>query len=99
MSVAAGDWVPESNGGIQAGGDWKARLIPGKKGPAPCLANAITFLRNDPAWVEVFGFDEFAHAVMVTRESPLGGDPRRFGDHEERLVADFLRSEEHTSEL
>jgi predicted P-loop ATPase len=90
VSDAAGDWVPDASESA-AVADWKARLIPGKNGPAACLANAITCLRTHPAWVAVLAWDSFAQVVMILRDSPFGGEPRRVTDHEERLAANWLQ--------
>jgi len=86
----AGDWVPQPNS-APAVEHWREALIKGRNGPAPLLANAITALRRDPAWSDVFAFDEFALSASIRKESPLGGDRRVITDHEERLTADWLQ--------
>jgi predicted P-loop ATPase len=89
MSSTAGDWVPDPSGGARE--DWKAGLIKGRNGPAPVLANAVTALRNDPAWRGVFAFDELGLCAVIRKESPLGVEPREVGDHEDRLTATWLQ--------
>lgn len=90
MSATADEWVPEANG--NGGEDWQAGLIRGRGGPVACLANAVTALRNDPAWRDVLAFDEFSvHAMIVSKDSPLGGEPRAASDHDDRLAADWLQ--------
>lgn len=87
------DWVPEPS--REKGPpveDWKEGLIRGRSGPAPVLANAVTAFRRDPAWREALAFDEFSvHAMIVRKDSPLGGEPRAAGDHEDRLAAEWLQ--------
>jgi putative DNA primase/helicase len=60
--------------------------------PKPVLANAITALRYDPAWVGVLAYDEFSLFVVTKKSAPW---PKTIGtnwsDHDDSLAADWLQ--------
>jgi hypothetical protein len=75
---------------------WRNNLIVSATGsPKPLLANAITALRDAPAWQGVLSFDEFAFETIVEAAPPwwmdLYWDPRPWSPHDDLLVTDWLQ--------
>ena len=53
--------------------DWKTRLLVTSTGtPRPLLANAITALREAPAWFGVLAYDEFSRETVIRSAPPSG---------------------------
>jgi predicted P-loop ATPase len=80
--------------------DWKSRLLLSKSGaPKPILANAITALREAPAWWNVLAYDEFARETVIRAAPPW--DPkldrwvqRAWTPHDDLLTTEWLQREE-----
>jgi predicted P-loop ATPase len=52
-------------------GGWKSRLLRSDSGKLLAAhANVALYLQNDPVWVGVLGYDEFAGRVCVLRQPP-----------------------------
>jgi putative DNA primase/helicase len=50
---------------------WRKRIWRNDRGdPEPITANAITILRNDPAWASVLAWDDFAQGVVFRQPAP-----------------------------
>ena len=53
--------------------DWRDLLVRQKHGGLQeSLHNLVTILENDPAWVGLYAFDEFANQVQRRRRTPYG---------------------------
>lgn len=86
-----------------ASDDWRDRLLyrKTKNGQAiiDCVANAVTALKNDPAWAGVLAWDEFKRAIVCRKpppwyadDAPAGGDPNRpWSDNDGGRVSNWLR--------
>jgi predicted P-loop ATPase len=59
--------------------------------PKPCLANAIQFLRYDPAWQGVLGYNTFSLHAMALKSPPWGGICGRWTDNMDSLAAEWLQ--------
>jgi predicted P-loop ATPase len=76
---------------------WRERLILTTTGtPKPLLANAITALREAPAWVGVLGYDQFAMETIVDGAPPwdfktLAWVSRAWSSHDDLLAAEWLQ--------
>jgi predicted P-loop ATPase len=76
---------------------WREHLILTNTGtPKPLLANAITALREAPAWQGVLGYDQFAMETMVEGHPPWDfktaeWEPRAWLSHDDLLTADWLQ--------
>src|SRR6478735_2737349 len=75
---------------------WRANLIlTGTGAPKPLLANAITALREAPAWQGVLAYDEFALETVVTDAPPwhmgLQWATRAWSSHDDLLAAEWLQ--------
>lgn len=97
MSTPEETWLPAPilNGKPEApppgeAGDWKARLIRTKYGPAAVLANAIIGFRS-PEMRSVVAFDLFSLSAVIRAKAPWGSENCTVTDHEERLAADWLQ--------
>jgi hypothetical protein len=79
--------------------NWKSKLLLTSAGtPRPLLANAITALRESPAWSFVLAYDEFAGETIVRAAPPW--DPgirswiqRPWTSHDDLLTAEWLQRE------
>lgn len=62
----------------RAGGKgWEERLLRNDRGELESVtANAITILRNDPAWADVLAWDDFAQAIVFRSPPPWCHDDR-----------------------
>jgi predicted P-loop ATPase len=78
--------------------DWRRILITNKDGnPRPLLANALTALRNDPAWQGVLAFNEFAVRIEIQSRTPWGKEPgEQWTDNDDRLTSEWLQKESIT---
>jgi putative DNA primase/helicase len=76
---------------IQAG--WKARLLPGQRGPLALVANAITALRYAPEWGGVLSFNESAIQTIAAKAPPFehASIPFIWADHHDVLAAAWLQ--------
>lgn len=84
-------------------GSWRARLLyrETNKGSeiVDCPANAVTILRNDPAWGGVLAWNEFNQAIVCRRAAPWAqddapkvADPKRpWSDTDGVRVQNWLR--------
>jgi predicted P-loop ATPase len=76
---------------------WRQNLIVGSTGaPKPLLANAITALRDAPAWQGVLSFDEFAVETVADNAPPwdlssLEWISRAWSPHDDLLATDWLQ--------
>ena len=75
---------------------WRANLIvTGTGAPKPLLANAITALREAPAWRGVLAYDQFALETVVTDAPPwhmgLQWATRAWSSHDDLLAAEWLQ--------
>lgn len=75
---------------------WRDHLIlTGTGAPKPLLANAITALREAPAWQGVLAYDEFALETVVTDSPPwhmgLRWTSRAWSSHDDLLTAEWLQ--------
>ena len=75
---------------------WRANLILTVTGaPKPLLANAITALREAPAWQGVLAYNEFALETVVTDAPPwhmgLRWTNRAWSSHDGLLAAEWLQ--------
>jgi predicted P-loop ATPase len=75
-------------------GDWHANLIRSANDqPKALLANAITALRDSPAWKNVLAYNEFTMGILATKATPWGGAVDEWTDHDDRLITDWLQHE------
>lgn len=80
--------------------DWKSKLLTSKFGaPKPLLANAITALREAPAWSCVLAYDEFARETIIRSAPPWdiklqNWVSRARTSHDDLLFAEWLQREE-----
>jgi predicted P-loop ATPase len=80
--------------------DWKSRLLLTTSGtPRPLLANAITALRESPAWHGVLSYDEFARETVVRSAPPWDIKltkwvQRPWSAHDDLLTAEWLQRED-----
>jgi predicted P-loop ATPase len=78
---------------------WRDRLILTNTGnPKPLLANAITALREAPAWSDVLSFDEFAVETKVHNAPPWDVKfsqwiERSWSSNDDLLTAEWLQRE------
>jgi predicted P-loop ATPase len=76
---------------------WRQHLILTKTDtPKPLLANAITALREAPAWHGVLAYDQFAMETIVDAAPPwdsktLGWLSRAWSSHDDLLTAEWLQ--------
>jgi predicted P-loop ATPase len=76
---------------------WRGHLLLTTTGtPKPLLANAITALREAPAWQGVLAYDEFAMESIVSGAPPwdfksLQWVPRAWASHDDLLTAEWLQ--------
>ena len=75
---------------------WRANLIvTGAGAPKPLLANAITALREAPAWQGVLAYDQFALETVVSDVPPwlmdLEWTPRAWSPHDDLLATEWLQ--------
>jgi predicted P-loop ATPase len=75
---------------------WRANLIvTGAGAPKPLLANAITALREAPAWQGVLAYDQFALETVVSDAPPwhmgLQWATRAWSPHDDLLAAEWLQ--------
>jgi predicted P-loop ATPase len=75
---------------------WRANLIvTGAGAPKPLLANAITALREAPAWQGVLAYDQFALEAIVSDAPPwhmgLQWATRAWSSHDDLLAAEWLQ--------
>ena len=76
---------------------WRERLLLTNTGtPRPLLANAITALREAPAWQGVLSYDEFAMETFVSDAPPwdfktIEWIPRVWSSHDDLLTAEWLQ--------
>lgn len=75
---------------------WRTNLIvTGAGAPKPLLANAITALREAPAWQGVLAYDQFALETLVSDAPPwhmgLQWDTRAWSPHDDLLTAEWLQ--------
>ena len=69
---------------------WRKNLIVSSNGsPKPLLANAITALRDAPAWQGVPSFDAFAAQTMLDDAPPW--ESRPWSPHDDLLVTEWLQ--------
>src|SRR5262245_18336814 len=79
---------------------WKDRLLVTSTGsPRPLLANAITALREHPAWLGALAYDEFARETVLRAAPPWDAqvcpwEQRAWSAHDDLLVADWLQREQ-----
>lgn len=78
---------------------WRKALITTATGaPKPLLANAITALRDSPAWQCVLSFDTFLHETIMDGAPPwstyLEWEPAKWSAHDDLLVTDWLHRQE-----
>src|SRR5512140_2471269 len=93
----------QSSQGVLVGGPVMSELEPwrdhlmltGTGTPKPLLANAITALREAPAWQGVLAYDEFALETVVTDAPPwhmgLRWNNRAWSSHDDLLTAEWLQ--------
>jgi predicted P-loop ATPase len=76
---------------------WRDHLLLTNTGtPKPLLANAITALREAPAWQFVLAYDQFAMETIVSSAPPwdfktLEWIPRAWASHDDLLTAEWLQ--------
>jgi predicted P-loop ATPase len=76
---------------------WRDHLILTSTGaPKPLLANAITALREAPAWQDVLAYDQFAMETIIDGSPPwdlqtLTGRSRAWASHDDLLTAEWLQ--------
>jgi hypothetical protein len=75
---------------------WRANLIlTGTGAPKPLLANAITALREAPAWQGVLAYDQFALETVVNDAPPwhigLQWIARAWSSHDDLLAAEWFQ--------
>jgi predicted P-loop ATPase len=76
---------------------WREHLLLTNTGtPRPLLANAITALREAPAWQFVLAYDEFAMETIVSGAPPWDFKiqewvPRAWSSHDDLLTAEWLQ--------
>ncbi len=80
--------------------EWKNNLLLSKSGtPKPILANAITALREAPAWFGVLAYDEFAGETVIRSAPPWDirldkWVQRAWTSHDDLLTTEWLQREE-----
>jgi predicted P-loop ATPase len=76
---------------------WREHLLLTTTGtPKPLLANAITALREAPAWQGVLAYDQFAMETIISGAPPwdfkiLEWIPRVWASHDDLLTAEWLQ--------
>ena len=79
--------------------DWKGRLLVTSTGaPRPLLANAITALREAPAWFGVLAYDEFSRETVIKAAPPWDiklapWSERVWSSHDDLLATEWLQRE------
>ena len=79
--------------------DWKIRLLVTSTGaPRPLLANAITALREAPAWFGVLAYDEFSRETVIKAAPPWDiklapWSERAWSSHDDLLATEWLQRE------
>jgi predicted P-loop ATPase len=79
---------------------WKSRLLVAPSGaPRALLANAITAMRECPAWHAVLGYDEFARETVVRSAPPWDVKLTRWVQrpwtaHDDLLTAEWLQRQD-----
>jgi predicted P-loop ATPase len=79
---------------------WKDHLLVTSTGsPRSLLANAITALREHPAWFGVLAYDEFGRETILMASPPWDSrvsqwQPRAWSAHDDLLVAEWLQRQE-----
>lgn len=56
-----------------------------------CLANALTFLRQDPRWKGVLAYDEFHRRAVALKPPPFGGPDGPWDDRKDTLTCEWLQ--------
>jgi hypothetical protein len=80
--------------------DWKTRLLVTTTGsPRPLLANAITALREAPAWFGVLAYDEFSRETVIKSAPPWDiklkpWSERACSSHDDLLTTEWLQRED-----
>lgn len=66
-----------TGGGNPSSSDWRDSLVRNEKGkPTNCVHNLMLVLANDPFLDGLFVLDEFANAIILTRDAPWPGGHR-----------------------
>ncbi|WP_161852478.1 VapE domain-containing protein [Bradyrhizobium sp. CCBAU 051011] len=79
--------------------DWKSRLLVTSTGaPRPLLANAITALREAPAWFGVLAYDEFSRETVIKAAPPWDiklapWSERAWSSYDDLLATEWLQRE------
>ena len=79
--------------------DWKTRLLLTITGaPRPLLANAITALREAPAWFGVLAYDEFSRETVIRSSPPWDIKLAQWSEcawssHDDLLATEWLQRE------
>jgi predicted P-loop ATPase len=80
----------------RANPEWRENLIPNKDGnPKPILANALTALRECPAWSGVLAFNEFSLGTVALKLPPWPGADigMEWNDQHDRLATNWLQQQ------
>ncbi len=78
---------------------WKSRLILSLYGAIkPLLANAMTALREAPAWFGIFAYNEFSKEAMLMaappwETTPSPWSPRPVTPHDDLLITEWLQKQ------
>jgi predicted P-loop ATPase len=78
---------------------WKARLLRTPHGAIrPILANAMTALREAPAWFGVFAYNEFSNEATLLSAppwemNPAPWNPRAVTPHDDLMITEWLQKE------
>jgi predicted P-loop ATPase len=76
---------------------WRQQLIFGRTGPKALLANAITALRDAPAWAGILWLDAFHQRVVLRGQAPWMAAPvvdEHWTNIHDLRAADWLQHEE-----
>jgi predicted P-loop ATPase len=82
--------------------NWKSRLLRTPHGAIkPILANAMTALREAPAWFGVFAYNEFSMQAMLMATPPWELQPANWNarpvtPHDDLLISEWLQKEDIT---
>jgi predicted P-loop ATPase len=74
-------------------------ILSANKHPKPILANAITALKQEPAWEGVLAYDEFGLKTMMQKPPPWLHNqgnhwmPQQWEDHHDILATEWLQRE------
>lgn len=78
---------------------WKSNLLVTPRGmPRALLANAITALREAPAWFGVLAYDDFSRETVIRAAPPWDArmapwEQRAWSAHDDLMTADWLQRE------